>query len=288
MKTSPPNWVDPLMRVGYAARGVVYVLLGAFALTAALGGGSTPDSKTALAKLLDMPLGNIMLGLVVIGLLAYALWKFVDAAWDLDGKGDDPQGWGARSAQVISGVIHLTVAASVTPLLFGSTNSQNGGDQKVEHWTAVLMQQPLGRWLIGFTGAIAVGIGVQHFIRACKESYKENLRYTARAERLDPLVKLGLIAHGAVVVIVGVFFLWAAWSAEPSRAGGTREALVALRTSEGGHILFLVMALGLLGFAVYCFIEAAYRIVPRCVPTNFETLASRARAALPDALRSRI
>lgn len=275
------------MRVGYTARGVVYVLLGAFALTAALGGGNTPDSKTALAKLLEMPLGNVMLALVVIGLVAYAIWKFVDAAMDLDGKGDDPQGWGARSALVISGVIHLMVAASVAPLLFGSGDSQ-GNNGNVDHWTAVLMQQPLGRWLVGIVGLIAAGIGVQHFIRAYRETYKENLRYTARAERLDPLVKLGLVAHGVVVLIVGVFFLWAAWSANPSRAGNAHDALVALRASDGGHILFLVMAVGLVGFAVYCFIEAAYRIVPRCAPTDLETLASRARAMLPDSLRSKV
>ncbi len=262
------------------------MLLGAFALTAALGGGSTPDSKSALAKLLDMPLGNVMLALIVLGLVAYALWKFVDAAMDLDGKGDDPKGWGARSAQVISGVIHLMVAASVTPLLFGRGSAQ-GGDENVDHWTAVLMQQPLGRWLVGIVGVIAAAIGVVHFVRAYRETYKENLRYTARAEKLDPLVKLGLIAHGVVVVIVGVFFLWAAWSANPSRAGGTHEALVALRASEGGNILFAVIALGLLGFAVYCFIEAAYRIVPRCAPTDLETLASRARALVPDSLRAK-
>jgi hypothetical protein len=74
----------------------------------------------------------------------------------------------------------------------------------------------------------------------------------------------------------------------PHRAGGTHEALVALRASEGGHILFLVMALGLVGFAVYCFIEAAYRIVPRCAPNDLETLASRARAAMPDYLKRRL
>jgi hypothetical protein len=60
-----------------------------------------------------------------------------------------------------------------------------------------------------------------------------------------------------------------------------REALLALRSTEGGQILFAVMALGLLGFAVYCFLQAAYRIVPRCVPQDFETLASRARAMIP-------
>lgn len=286
MQGSPPQWVDPVMRLGYAARGVVYVLVGALAFTAALGGGSTPDSKSALATLLDMPLGTLMLGLIALGLVAYALWKLIDAAWDLDGKGEEPKGWAARAAQVLSGLIHLTLAASIASLAIGKGGS-SGGDNNVDHWTAVLMQQPAGRWLVAIVGAIAIAIGAQHFVRAYKEKYKENMRYTHRAEQLDPVLKLGLAAHGLVVVIVGGFFFWAAWTADPSRAGGMREALVALRSTEGGQILFAVMALGLLGFAVYCFIQAAYRIVPRCAPQNLETLASRARGMIPEALKSR-
>ena len=286
MQDPPPSWVDPAMRFGYSARGVVYVLVGTLAFLAALGGGSTPDSKSALAKLLDMPLGKLMLALIALGLVAYAVWKLIDAAWDLDGKGEEPKGWVARLAQVLSGLIHLTLAVSIASLAMGRGGS-SGGDDNVDHWTAVLMQQPAGRWLVAIVGAIAIAIGIQHFVRAYQEKYKENMRYTHRAERLDPVLKLGLAAHGLVVVIVGGFFLWAAWTADPSQAGGMREALAALRSTEGGQILFAVVALGLLGFAVYCFIQAAYRIVPRCAPQDLETLASRARGMMPDALKMR-
>lgn len=268
-----------MMRVGYAARGVVYVLVGAFAFTAAIDGGNTPDSKSALAELLGMPLGSAMLALIAIGLIAYAAWKLIDSALDLDGKGDQPKGWAARAAQFISGLIHLTLAFSAAAIALGRDSGSGGGDS-AEHWTAVVMQQPLGRWLVAFAGGVAFALGVQHFVKAYKEKYKDDLRYTQRAERLDPVLKMGLVAHGLVVTIVGGFLLWAAWTSDPSRAGGMRDALVMLRNSEGGSILFAVVALGLLGFAVYCFIEAAYRIVPRCAPKDLETLATKARALM--------
>jgi uncharacterized membrane protein len=281
MRSSPPSWVDPMMRVGYAARGVVYVLVGTFAFLAATGGGATPDSKSALASLLDMPLGTWLLALVALGLIAYSLWGFINSAFDLDSKGDDAKGWAARAAQFISGAVHLTLAVSVASLAFGRDRA--GGDQNVDHWTAVLMEQPFGRWLVALVGIIALAIGVQHFVKAYKEKYKERMRYTHATERLDPVLKLGLAAHGLVVLVVGSFFLWSAWTADPSRAGGMREALTALRDTDGGQILFAVVALGLLGFAVYCFIEAAYRIVPRCAPKDLETLASKAREMMPSA-----
>lgn len=277
MRASPPAWVDPMMRVGYTARGIVYVLVGALAFVAAIRGGSAPDSKSALAKLLDMPLGSVVLALITIGLVAYAAWKFIDGAMDLDGKGDEPTGWASRAAQFLSGAIHLVLAISVGALVLGRSGD---GNRDEDHWTAMLMQQPYGRWLVAFAGAVAFGLGVQHFVRAYQEKYKEDMRYTQRAEKLDPVLKLGLVAHGLVVTIVGGFLLWAAWSADPSRAGGMREALTMLRSTDGGSILFASVALGLLCFAIYCFIEAAYRIVPRCAPKDLETLASKARSLI--------
>lgn len=275
----PPAWVDPLMRFGYAARGSVYVIVGALAFVASVDGGRTPDSKSALGTLLQMPFGKMLLALVALGLVAYSLWCFIGASLDLDDKGTDAKGWAARAAQIISGAVHLALAFSAVTLAVG-TQSPSGGDNRTEHWTAALMQQPLGRVLVALVGVVAIALGVQHFVKAFREKYKETIRYTQMAQRLDPLLKLGLIAHGVVVAMVGMFFFWAAWTADPSRAGGMRDALIIVRNADASQTLFTALGLGLIGFAVYCFVVAAFRIIPRCVPPDLQTLATRARALL--------
>jgi hypothetical protein len=287
VKSSPPSWVDPLMRVGYAARGVVYVVVGALVFLAALSGAPTPDSQSALGSLLGMPFGKALLGVLALGLIAYALWGFIDGGLDLDDKGTGLKGWAARGAKLISGALHLALAVSVAALALGRDEAARGSD-RTDHWTAVLMQQPFGRWLVAIVGAIAIALGVQHFVKAYKEKYKDNVRYTSTTERLDAVLKVGLAAHGLVALLVGGFFVWAAWTAEPARAGGLREALEVVRNADSGQILLAIMALGLLAFAVYCFIQAAFRIVPRTAPQGLETLASRARALMsssPSAMR---
>jgi hypothetical protein len=267
------------MRFGYAARGFVYVIVGALAFVASVDGGRTPDSKTALGTLLQMPFGKILLALVALGLVAYCLWCFIGAGLDLDDKGTDAKGWTARTAQIISGAVHLALALSAIALAMG-TESPSGGGDRTEHWTAALMQQPLGRWLVAFVGIVAVALGIQHFVKAFREKYKENIRYTQLAQRLDPMLKLGLIAHGVVVALVGIFFIWAAWTADPSRAGGMRDALIIVRNADASQTLFAALGVGLIGFAAYCFVVAAFRIVPRCVPPDLQTLATRARTLL--------
>jgi len=59
-----------------------------------------------------------------------------------------------------------------------------------------------------------------------------------------------------------------------------RDALLMVRNADASHTLFAILGIGLIGFAAYCFVEAAFRIVPRCAPPDLQTLATRARAAL--------
>lgn len=279
MLNRPPTWVDPLMRFGYASRGTVYIIVGALAFVATTDGGRTPDSKSALGSLLQMPFGKMLLALVVLGLVAYSLWCFIDAGLDLDNKGTDAKGWIARVAQIVSGAVYLALALSATAIARG-TESPSSNSDRTEHWTAALMHQPLGRWLVGLIGVVALALGVQHFVKAYREKYKEYIRYTPVAQRLDPMLKLGLVAHGVVVMLVGAFFIWAAWTADPSRAGGMRDALLIVRKADASQTLFTALGLGLIGFAAYCFVEAAFRVIPRCVPPDLQTLATRARALL--------
>jgi Domain of Unknown Function (DUF1206) len=277
-------WVDPVMRFGYAARGVVYVVVGGMALIAARDHSPAPDSGSALGELLDKPFGEFMLGLIAAGLGAYAGWRFLCAALDLENRGTDLKGWTARIAQIISGLLHLSLGISAAMLIWRAGDSE-GGD-RTESWTANLMAQPFGRWLIAIAGAVAIAMGIQHFIKAHLGKYKNYLRYTPVAAKLDPIVKFGIVSHGVVVLIMGAFLMWAAWTTDPSRAGGLGDALNALRNMGVGQIGLAVIAAGLLGFSVYCFIEAVYRVVPRCAPDGLKTLASKARELAEEAQRS--
>jgi len=64
-----------LARLGFAARGLVYVLIGWFAMDVALNGGQPTDNQGALGTLAHAPLGHVLLGICALGFAGYAVWR---------------------------------------------------------------------------------------------------------------------------------------------------------------------------------------------------------------------
>lgn len=77
------EWIKRLGQFGYAARGVVFAIIGLFIIQAAL--AYDPQKVVglggALAAVAQRPFGQILLGVVALGLIAYGLFMFVQARY---------------------------------------------------------------------------------------------------------------------------------------------------------------------------------------------------------------
>lgn len=81
-------WIKTLARFGYAAKGVVYVLIGMIAMMVALGRRGQPaDFSGVLIQVVRQPFGSLLLALLTIGLACYGLWCLVQAVMDTENKG---------------------------------------------------------------------------------------------------------------------------------------------------------------------------------------------------------
>ena len=255
------NWIEPLARLGYAARGVIYLLVGGLALLSALGnGGSTQDPRGALDTLMQSPGGWIILLVVGIGLIGYAIWRFVQGVYDPDHDGSDAKGLAKRGGKIVSGVIHVTLAMWAISRAIGNASGGSRDGESQRSWTAWLLEQPLGRWLVAAVGVAILCAAIGQFVKGYKEKFKDHYDTSDDLLRkLTPVCRFGLMARGVVFALIASFFLYAAWSYDPSQAGGLTQAFETIRAMAFGQILLALTALGMLAYAVYSFIEAYYR-----------------------------
>ncbi|MGQ7273886.1 DUF1206 domain-containing protein [Marinobacter sp. V034] len=250
-------------RAGYAARGLVYVLVGGLAALAALGeGGEATDSRGALESVLSAPLGQVWLGAMAIGLVGYAMWRCIQAIKDTDHHGTDTKGITVRASLLVSAGIHLMLASFVVRLIFafgGSSGGSEGGSQGVAHW---LMKQPYGPWLVGALGVILIAVGLAHAAKGWKMSFDRHLDMSSTMQRWTyPICRFGLATRGVIFLFIGAFFIIAAYSVNPNEAGGLAEVFDTLRNQPFGPWLLGFVATGLFAFGIYSLLESVYRRV---------------------------
>ena len=258
-KASP--WIERLARIGYVAYGIVYMLVGALAVRAAFGGGGkTTGQEGALRQVLLAPLGRVMLGMIALGLLAYAAWRLFQGILNPENEGKDAKGIVKRVEHVLNGLFHAALAFSAGGLALGAGGGDSGSP---DDWTARLMAQPFGRWLAGIVGAGIVGAGLYQFYKAYKADFRNELKSGEMSARERAWAKrsgrLGYGARGVVFGVIGVFLVQAALKSDPDQARGLGGALQTLAHGPFGPYILGAVALGLVAYGAFMFVMARYR-----------------------------
>jgi len=106
-----------LARLGYGAKGVVYIIVGGLAAE----GVARAGSEGALTTIAQQPFGKVMLGVVAVGLAAYALWRFVQGFTDPENEGDDAEGIGKRVGYPGSGAAYAFLTFTALQIIFSGS-----------------------------------------------------------------------------------------------------------------------------------------------------------------------
>jgi Domain of Unknown Function (DUF1206) len=259
------TWIERGARFGLATKGFSYLLVAVIALkVAAEGGGETESREGALKTLADEPFGWVLLALVALGFASYGMWQLVRAIFDRDNEGDDPKGIGKRLGQAGKAVLYGALAVITASFLFDSGSSSGGGKTE-EKATAVALEWPGGRWIVGGVGLAILCAGAFNAYRALSGSFRDALReeQMSGAERpwYTAFGVVGHLARAVVFALIGVFVFRAAWEYDPDEAIGLDGALQKLAGEAYGTWLLGAVALGLGMYGLFCLVEAKYRDV---------------------------
>ena len=124
------------------------------------------------------------------------------------------------------------------------------------------MAQPFGQWLVGLAGAVVIGVGLYHFVKAYRAAFMDNYDTGSMSAKEQDGAKwigrFGLAARGVVFCMIGSFLIRAAVQADPTETRGLEGALESLLGKPFGPWLLTAMSAGLLAFGIYCFSRARY------------------------------
>jgi hypothetical protein len=256
-----------IARLGFATKGVIYLIIGILALKAATGsGGATTDNPGALAALYTQPFGRLLVTIVAIGLAVYALWLFVQAALDTEGYGTDMQGIGARIGCAVLGCSYAALSIVAFGLVTHKRRNTTSTDQATQDWTARVLAHPLGMIAVIIAGLVVLAISGFFIYQAATARFRDHLDLS-RPHARDWALPLGRIGYAALAIAdlpIGIFLITAAVRHNAAAAKGLGGALATLAQQPYGRFLLAIVALGLIVYALYTFVEAySRRLVSR-------------------------
>jgi hypothetical protein len=253
--------METLTRIGYGARGLIYITMGLLAVQVALGkGGALASPQGAIAAIGKQPAGLVLLWVILVGIIAYALWGVVRAVFDPLDKGHDLKGLLARLGFLVSAFGYAILVWPTYGYITGASQTANGS--QTQKLIATVMAMPWGRWAIGILGLAVLAGGLYQIYLGVKADFDRQFQtYALNREEIKlttDVGRFGTSARGVVFALVGVLITLAAYQANPSQPVGMDTALSTLMHQPYGVWLLAVVAVGLIAFGFYSMLSAIW------------------------------
>ncbi len=252
------DWVDRMAVVGLITFGVVHLVIGWLAVQLAFGDAASGASSTgAVKEMAQKPFGQVLVWLVALGMLLLVAWRLIEAALGYQDE-ENPKRIGKRLISVGRAIVYGSIAFTAIDVAIGKSGKGGGTDSM----TATLMDRPGGQLLVAAVGVAIVAVGIGFLVVAYRESYLQNLDAEGRTggdgKAFRVLGRVGHVAKGLALGVVGGLFLYAAATHEAKKSGGLDQALRTVRDQSFGPILLIALGLGFAAYGLFCFAQARH------------------------------
>lgn len=248
--------IERMARSGFAAKGIVYVLLGTLGVRAAVTASEAQSTSQALVEILRAPMGRWWLGALAAGLLWYVAWRLLEAFADANDKGTDPKGLAARSIYLVSAGVYTALAFDALALALRWDNDSG----QMRSFLGPLLAGPLAI----AAGLVLAAYGGYNVWKGLQGKLGKQLNERSARREAGPwaiiVSRLGLAGRGVVFGVLGVWL--ATHPAEGSQMANDSSSAGALRLIERlpqGELFMALVAVGLIAYGVHQFLHARYR-----------------------------
>jgi hypothetical protein len=244
-----------LARIGYVVLGVLHILIGVIAISIARGGGGDADQGGAMEQIRQTPAGGVLLWIIVLGLVALAIWQIAEAF--LERGADAKKKWGHRIKYLGTAAAYLAIAGTALVSAVGGRSESSESSQSL---SAQLLAAPAGVALLVLVGVAVGAVGVAFVVRGIARAFTKHLALPGGSvgTAVVTLGVVGYVAKGVAVAVTGFLFVVAAITHDPETAGGLDAGLRALAGLPYGQIILWIVGAGLALYGLFCFARARY------------------------------
>lgn len=251
-KSEKFNW---FVRVGYFSRAILYSVLGLIALTSA--GKIQQGTNGIFQAIEEFPLSTLILWLMVLGLLAYALFRFASPLFDIENNGSDSKGWAKRIGHAGSAIGHIALAYSAYK--FANSGSGSEGSGGAQEAASGVLSMEFGGIILGLLGIAFFATAVFQAKKGLSGDFMHRISPQAPSATRW-LGGAGYLARAVVFLVIG----WSLFQAGFMSGGGDQVKTLgdAVASLAGEGVIFTLTAIGLLLFGLFSLVLARYRIIP--------------------------
>lgn len=240
-------------RIGFAANGLMHVLIGYIALRIAFHHGGESDQSGAFAQLMKLPGGMIVLWVTVVGLAALSLWFLLQAGLGIGSS--SKKRWARSLVSLAKAVAYVSVAWTAFSFILRRPSDSSASTTQA---SGTILSLHGGQLLLIALGIVTAVIGGYFIYKGARRKFRDDIQVpSGRSERAVVVLGMtGYIAKGIAILTLGILFIIAAVKVDPQAASGLDGALKALTELPFGETILAVVGIGLIAYGLYSFARA--------------------------------
>lgn len=242
-------------RIGYAARGAIYLMVGISAGVTTFDPSHKPGGFTqSLALLQHHLVGGIALVLLALGMACFAGWLALAAVFRRDHPG--PAHCVVVAGMLGDAAVYVAFMGSVLGMVFGA----RAGEGDLQSWIGWLIGSDFGAALVGLAGGVVCVCGVWLVGWGAVGDIEGPLELPPiEKEVMLPIGRYGTGGRGAAIVLVGAYLVVSAVHGDPHQAHELGGVLREMRALSWGAAITGAFALAFVGSALLDFAVASFR-----------------------------
>ncbi|WP_120519949.1 DUF1206 domain-containing protein [Arthrobacter celericrescens] len=250
--------LETAARAGFAASGVLHVIVGAIAFQLARGLNGEADVGGAVAQLAGSPGGPFLLWACFAACAALALWRLGDAIFGGPGPATGTKRLTSRAGAAGQALVFALLSATVLSFALGGGKSNR---ESASDLTVTLLRMPFGVVLLLMAGAAIIGVGIFFAVRGARVSFRKDLFLPGSPVPRRVVLTTGVtgyLSKGCALLLVGVLVIMATVRHQPEQSTGLDGGLKGLREQPYGPYLLGALALGLVCYGCFLILKGKY------------------------------